>query len=144
MLEEINVGVAVALEAGLIVPVIRNANTKSLINLSANLRSLIEKAKQGTLATREASGGTFTISNLGMFGIDFFAPIINPPECAILGVGRIVKKPIVINDEVKVRSMMTLTLVFDHRIMDGAVAANFLRTIKQTLEDPYTYLVHLL
>ena len=136
MLGDVNIGVAVALEDGLIVPVIHNADKKSITEIVTTLQDLIEKAREGKLLTREASGGTFTISNLGMFGIDFFAPIINPPESAILGVGRIVKKPLVLDDEITIRSTMTLTLVFDHRIMDGAVAARFLQTIKRLLENP--------
>ena len=136
ILEDINIGVALALEDGLIVPVIHKANKKSVIEIAFTMKRLIEKARQGKLLTKEASGGTFTVSNLGMFGIDLFAPIINPPESAILGVGRIVKKPVVMGDKITVRSMMTLTLVFDHRVMDGAVAARFLQTIKQILENP--------
>jgi len=136
ILEDIHIGVAVALEDGLIVPVIHNVNKKSITEIAITLKDLIEKARQGKLLTREVSEGTFTISNLGMFGIDFFAPIINPPESAILGVGRIVKKPVVLNDEITVRLMTTLTLVFDHRIIDGAVAAKFLQTLKEKLENP--------
>lgn len=136
ILEDINIGVATAVEEGLVVPVIQGANTKSVIEIAKTIKTLVEKARQGKLSTKETSGGTFTISNLGTFGIDFFAPIINPPESAILGVGRIVKKPAVINDKITVRSMMTLTLVFDHRIMDGAVAARFLQAVKKTLENP--------
>lgn len=133
---EVNVGVAVALENGLVVPVIHDANKKTLFEIAKEMLSLAEKARTEVLSTEESTGGTFTISNLGMFGIDFFAPIINPPESAILGVGRIVKKAIVANEQVVPRSMMTLTLVFDHRIMDGAVAARFLQTLKENLEKP--------
>ena len=136
MPEEVNVGVAVALEEGLVVPVIHTTNKKALAEIAKEILDLAEKARTGTLSTAENSGGTFTVSNLGMFGIDFFAPIINPPESAILGVGRVVKKPIVINDELALRLMMTLTLVFDHRTMDGAVAAKFLQTLKERLEKP--------
>lgn len=136
MPEEVNVGVAVALEEGLVVPVIHTTNKKALAEIAKEISDLAEKARTGTLSTAESSGGTFTVSNLGMFGIDFFAPIINPPESAILGVGRVVKKPIVINDELALRLMMTLTLVFDHRTMDGAVAAKFLQTLKERLEKP--------
>lgn len=135
---EINIGVAVAIEDGLVVPVVRNANKKTLAEIGKEITWLAEKARTETLAAAESSRGTFTVSNLGMFGIDFFAPIINPPESAILGVGRIVKKPVVINGEVSPRSMMTLTLVFDHRIMDGAVAARFLQTVKENLENAET------
>jgi pyruvate dehydrogenase E2 component (dihydrolipoamide acetyltransferase) len=136
ILEDINIGVAVALEDGLIVPVIHNADKKSITEISATSKDLIEKARQKKLLTREASGGTFTVSNLGMFGIDFFAPIINPPESAILGVGRIVKKPVVLDDKITIRSIIALTLVADHRIIDGAAAARFLQTLKRILENP--------
>jgi pyruvate dehydrogenase E2 component (dihydrolipoamide acetyltransferase) len=136
--DEINIGVAVAIEGGLVVPVVHNANKKTLSAIGKEIAWLAEKARTETLIAAESAGGTFTVSNLGMFGIDFFAPIINPPESAILGVGRIAKKPVVIKDEVWPRSMMTLTLVFDHRIMDGAVAARFLQTVKEKLEKPGT------
>jgi len=134
--EDINIGVAVAIEKGLVVPVIHNANKKSIIEIAKKIKELAEKARKESLSTEESTGGTFTVSNLGMFGIDLFAPIINPPESAILGVGRIVKKPVVLNDKITVRSLMTLTLVFDHRIMDAVVAAKFLQTLKRILKNP--------
>lgn len=134
--EEINVGVAVSIEDGLVVPVIRNANNKTVVQIAKELAALVKKARSEALSTTQSTGGTFTVSNLGMFGIDFFAPIINPPESAILGVGRIAKKPVVVNEEVALRLMMTLTLVFDHRIMDAVVAAKFLQSLKEKLEKP--------
>jgi len=134
--DQINIGIAVSLEDGLVVPVVREANKKTLPVIRKEITDLAEKARKEDLSTAESTGSTFTISNLGMFEIDFFAPIINPPESAILGVGRIVKKPVVVKDEIALRSMMTLTLVFDHRIMDGAVAARFLQTLKKKLENP--------
>lgn len=134
--EDINIGVAVSIENGLLVPVIRNANMKTVVEIAKTIEVLAQKARKGKLSTEDSSGGTFTISNLGMFGIDFFAPIINPPESAILGVGRTIKKPVVLNDRVTTRSMMILTLVFDHRIMDGVIAAKFLQTLKGILEKP--------
>lgn len=134
--EDINIGVAVSIENGLVVPVIRNANKKSVVEIAKAIKMLAQKARTERLSTEDSSGGTFTISNLGMFGIDLFAPIINPPESAILGVGRTIKKPVVLNDKVTIRSMTTLTLVFDHRIMDGAVAAKFLQKLKGILEKP--------
>lgn len=134
--EDINIGVAVSIENGLVVPVIRNANKKSVVEIAKTIKMLAQKARTERLSTEESSGGTFTISNLGMFGIDLFAPIINPPESAILGVGRTIKKPVVLKDKVTIRSMTTLTLVFDHRIMDGAVAAKFLQKLKRNLEEP--------
>ena len=100
-------------------------------------KELIEKARSGNLALNEATGGTFTITNLGMFGIDQGAPIINPPEIAILGVGRIAEKPIVIDGKVEIRPMMNVTLSFDHRVIDGALAARFLQNMKQKIEKPY-------
>ena len=134
--EDINIGIAVAIENGLVVPVIRKANEKTIFEIAKTMKKLAEKSRKERLSTEESTDGTFTISNLGMFGIDFFAPIINPPESAILGVGRVVKKPVVLNDKIIVRSLMTLTLVFDHRIMDGSVAAEFLQTLKGILEKP--------
>lgn len=135
-IEQINVGVAVAIEPGLIVPVIRNAGEKSLIEISKELGNLVSKACKGHLTLDEVTGGTFTITNLGMFRVDAFTPIINPPESAILGVGRIVEKPLVIDGKIEVRSTMVLSLTFDHRVMDGAVAAQFLGKLTQILEKP--------
>jgi len=136
ILKPINIGVAVALEDGLIVPVIRNADKKSLIEIASCLRDLTEKAKQKSLSLDDVTGGTFTISNLGMFGVDTFSPIINPPQSAILGVGAIKDKPVVMDGQITIKPIMTLTLVFDHRILDGATAAVFLKTIKEILEKP--------
>jgi pyruvate dehydrogenase E2 component (dihydrolipoamide acetyltransferase) len=132
--EDVNVGVAVAAEKGLVVPVIRNADKKSLTEIASVLPALVEKARQGELTKDDMSGGTFTITNLGMFGVDVFIPIINPPETAILGVGRVVEKPLAVNGQVTVRPMMQLSLAYDHRVVDGAPAAQFLQTVKKTLE----------
>jgi pyruvate dehydrogenase E2 component (dihydrolipoamide acetyltransferase) len=132
--EDVNVGVAVAAEKGLIVPVIRNADRKSLNDIASILQTLVEKTRQGELTKEDVTGGTFTITNLGMYGVDVFIPIINPPETAILGVGRVVEKPIAVNGQVAVRPMMQLSLAYDHRIVDGAPAARFLQSIKQILE----------
>lgn len=140
IISDINIGVAVATENGLMVPVVHNANKKSLDEIALNMKELIEKARKGKLSIKETTGGTFTITNLGMFGIDTFIPLINPPESAILGVGRVIKKPIVIEEKVAVRSMMTLSLVFDHRVMDGAQAARFLDTLSTILEKPHILL----
>ncbi len=141
IITDINIGVAVALEDGLVVPVIRNANQIGLANISEQVKTLAEKARNNQLTPGELQGGTFTLTNLGNFGVDTFTPIINPPECAILGVGRIVKKPAVHNDEIAIRSMMTLSLTFDHRIVDGAPAAHFLQTVAQYINNPYLLLV---
>ena len=141
LLQEINIGVAVALEDGLVVPVIRNADRERLSEISTQVKDFAERARSNQLTPGELQGGTFTITNLGNFGIDAFTPIINPPESAILGVGRILKKPVVHEDEVVVRSMLTLSLTFDHRVVDGAPAAQFLQTVSNYIQDPYLLLV---
>ena len=141
LLSEINIGVAVALEDGLVVPVVRNADKERLSEISARVRGFAERARRNQLTPGELQGGTFTITNLGNFGIDAFTPIINPPESAILGVGRILKKPVVHNDEIVIRSMLTLSLTFDHRVIDGAPAAQFLQTVAGYIQDPYLLLV---
>ena len=132
--EKIHMGVAVALESGLIVPVIRNADSLSLVEIARTMKKLIEKAKKGKLSLSEVTGGTFTITNLGHFGVEIFTPIINPPQSAILAVGRINEKPVVVNGEIVKRHIMSITLSFDHRIIDGAEAAIFLQGIKTVLE----------
>lgn len=132
--EDVNVGVAVATESGLVVPVIHDADKKSLKEIEVAIRELTEKAKLGKLAKEDVTGGTFTITNLGMYGVEFFTPVINPPEAGILGVGRIVEKPLVTNGKIKTKPIMTLSLSFDHRIVDGAPAAEFLRKVKQNIE----------
>ncbi len=135
--DKVNVGVAVALEDGLIVPVVRDADRKGLKSITKETKDLISKARTNTLSPDEMSGATFTISNLGGYDIDGFTPVINLPEAAILGVGRIVKKPIVnAENEIVPASMMVLSLSFDHRVVDGAQAAEFLKAIKGYLEDP--------
>lgn len=135
--DRVNIGVAVALDEGLIVPVIRDADRKGLKAISAETKELIAKARENTLSPDEMNGATFTISNLGNYDVDGFTPVINLPEAAILGVGRIVRKPIVNeNDEIVPASMMVLSLSFDHRVVDGATAAEFLKKLKGYLEDP--------
>ena len=141
LLQEINIGVAVALEDGLVVPVIRNADKERLSEISGQVKDFAERARGNQLTPGELQGGTFTITNLGNFGVDAFTPIINPPESAILGVGRILKKPVVHEDEIVVRSMLTLSLTFDHRVVDGAPAAQFLQTVSNYIQDPYLLLV---
>ena len=141
LLPEINIGVAVALEDGLVVPVVRNADKERLSEISTQVKDFAERARGNQLTPGELQGGTFTITNLGNFGIDAFTPIINPPESAILGVGRILKKPVVHEDEIVVRSMLTLSLTFDHRVVDGAPAAQFLQTVSGYIQDPYLLLV---
>lgn len=141
LLVDINIGVAVALEDGLVVPVVRNAEKIGLAAISEQIKTMAEKARNNQLTPSELQGGSFTLTNLGNFGIDAFTPIINPPECAILGVGRIVKKPVVQNDEIAIRHMLTLSLTFDHRVVDGAPAAQFLQTVSQYIQNPYLLLV---
>jgi len=135
--EDINVGVAVATEKGLVVPVIHNADKKLLNDIASALRLLVEKAREGKLTKEDLTGGTFTITNLGMYGVDVFIPIINPPETAILGVGRVSEKPVVVNDEITTKPTMHFSLSFDHRIVDGVPAAQFLQRVKQILESGF-------
>lgn len=134
--EDMNIGIAIAVEDGLLVPVIKKADKKTLAEIALEVEKLAEKTRKAGLTGKELSGGTFTISNLGMYGVDIFIPIINPPECAILGVGKISKKPVVVSDNLKIRDIIPLSLSFDHRIVDGVLAAKFLQTLKKTLEYP--------
>ncbi|HEX2032630.1 MAG TPA: dihydrolipoamide acetyltransferase family protein [Chloroflexota bacterium] len=134
--QEINIGVAVTLEQGLLVPVIRQADQKPLQQISQELAELAERARAGRLSMDDLQGGTFTITNLGQVEIDAFTPIVNPPQCAILGVGRIAKKPAVYQDQVVPRHMVSLSLTFDHRIVDGYPAGAFLRDVKRAIETP--------
>jgi pyruvate dehydrogenase E2 component (dihydrolipoamide acetyltransferase) len=136
-LSQVNVGVAVDTERGLVVPVVRNAAVKSLPQIQQTLGELVERALAGRSLPDDLTGGTFTITNLGMFEIDAFSPIINPPESAILGVGRIVAKPVAVERQVVVRDMVTLSLSFDHRLVDGAPAARFLQRLKKLVERPF-------
>jgi pyruvate dehydrogenase E2 component (dihydrolipoamide acetyltransferase) len=141
LIEEVNIGVAIALEDGLIVPVIHHADQKSLTEIASALRDLTQKAKEGKLSLEEVGGGTFTLSNMGMLGIDKLNAIINPPECSILGVGRTVEKPVFYGGEIKVRPMAWFSLSSDHRIVDGAIAARFLNHIKRLVENPAFLLI---
>jgi len=140
----VHIGLAVDTDRGLLVPVIRDVQDKSLRAIAAESARLIEGARKGALRGDELSGSTFSISNLGMYEIDAFTPIINLPECAILGVGRIVPKPVVVDTEaerVAIRHMLFLSLTFDHRLVDGAPAARFLQRVKQFVEQPYLWMV---
>jgi len=134
--EDINIGVAIATPEGLVVPVVHNTNKKHIIDINNEIKALINKAKEKKLRSNDFLNRTFTVSNLGMYDIDFFTAIINPPEAAILSVGRMVEKPVVINKGIQVRSMMYLSLTYDHRIIDGAPAAEFLQTLRSLLENP--------
>jgi pyruvate dehydrogenase E2 component (dihydrolipoamide acetyltransferase) len=136
LISEINIGMAVALEEGLVVPVIRDADRLSLSQLAQQTKLLSEKAQTKKLFPLDYEGGTFTVSNLGMLGVDTFVAIINPPQCAILAVGRVALRAVADEIGIAVRSVMTATLSADHRIVDGAVAARFLSDIKRRLENP--------
>ncbi|MBS7644815.1 2-oxo acid dehydrogenase subunit E2 [Candidatus Bathyarchaeota archaeon] len=132
--EDVNIGVAVATDMGLVVPVIHNADKLPLSEVSEKIRVLAEKARDNRLERADVSNGTFTITNLGMYDVDTFTPLINPPECAILGVGRIAEKPVVNAGRIEIKPMMTLSLSFDHRIVDGAPASRFMQTLKKIIE----------
>jgi len=133
---EVNIGVAVAVEDGLLVPVIKHADKKSLSQINGEVKILAGKAKDKKLQPDEMQGNTFTISNLGMFGIDEFTAIINPPDACILAVGGIIQKPVVKNGHIVVGNTMKVTLSCDHRVVDGASGAQFLQTLKAILEEP--------
>lgn len=139
--KEINIGMAVALEEGLIVPVLRNTDTLSLRQISDTSKDLSQRARSGKLLPEEIRGGTFTVSNLGMYGITAFTPIINPPESAILGVCAIENVLKMIEGNIENRSMMGLCLTIDHRVIDGAQGALFLSRIKALLENPLELLL---
>ena len=132
----VNVGVAVAIEDGLIVPVIRDAGRKTLTEIARESHDLIARARARKLTPDELAGGTFTISNLGMYGIRQFTAVINPPQAAILAVGEAVRQPVVRADQVTVATTMTLTLSIDHRAVDGATGAVFLTRLKELIEEP--------
>jgi pyruvate dehydrogenase E2 component (dihydrolipoamide acetyltransferase) len=135
-LKDINVGMAMAIKDGLIVPVIHNANKKSIVEIAKDRSALIEKGRGGKLGPAEMTGGTFTVSAMGMFGTELFSAIINQPENAILGVGAIIDKPVVVNKQIVIKPMMNLTLSYDHRTIDGADAGRFLQTLKEFHDDP--------
>jgi pyruvate dehydrogenase E2 component (dihydrolipoamide acetyltransferase) len=137
----VHIGLAVDTDRGLLVPVVRDVHTKSLLQIATETMELIERTRQGKVESNELRGATFTITNLGTYEIDTFTPIINLPECAILGVGRLQPKMVVRNEQPCIRKMVTLSLTFDHRIVDGAPAARFLQRVKQFVEQPYLWLV---
>lgn len=141
LFKRIHLGMAVALERGLVVPVIENADKCTLINLSRSIKTQAQRARQGQLSNEEMQGSTFTISNLGAYGVEHFTPVLNPPETGILGVGAVYDIPVYIGDKIKRRSILPLSLTFDHRVLDGAPAAAFLQTVKQYLEEPMTMLL---
>lgn len=139
--DHIHIGMAVAVEDGLLVPVIKFADGKSVQQISVEAKALAEKATTKKLSPQEMEGNTFTISNLGMFGIEEFTAIINPPDACILAVGAIRQEPAVVNGEVKVSNRMKVTLSCDHRVVDGATGAKFLQTLKAVLENPVSVLL---
>lgn len=139
--KDVNIGVAVAVEDGLLVPVVRYSDIKTLSQINSEVKHLAGKAKDRKLQPDEMQGNTFTISNLGMFGIEEFTAIINPPDSCILAVGAIIEKPIVKNGEIVIANMMKVTLSCDHRTVDGATGAQFLQTFKAILEDPIRLMV---
>ncbi|MGE5619163.1 MAG: 2-oxo acid dehydrogenase subunit E2 [Sphingomonadaceae bacterium] len=141
LLEPIHIGIAVALEEGLIVPVLRDADRRTVREIAQESRRLAQGARDGSLSVDEVTGSTFTITNLGSYGVDGFTPIINSPEVAILGVGRIAEKPVIHENEIARRSTMVLSLTIDHRVVDGAPAAEFMRTLKELIENPYRLLL---
>ncbi|MDD5370379.1 MAG: 2-oxo acid dehydrogenase subunit E2 [Anaerolineaceae bacterium] len=134
--KRVQVGVAVALPEGLIVPVVRDADQKNLAQIAAEVKDKSDRARTGRLTPADVAGGTFTLSNLGPYGIEAFTAILAPGQTGILAVGAAQKEPVVIGERVEIRSMMHLTLGCDHRVADGAVAAQFLATLRQALENP--------
>ncbi|HLI71291.1 MAG TPA: dihydrolipoamide acetyltransferase family protein [Ktedonobacteraceae bacterium] len=139
--KQVHIGVAVALEQGLIVPVLHNADKRGILDIARESRRLAEAARSNKLKPEDLSGGTFTISNLGMFDVESFTAVINPPESAILAVGSITPTPAVIDGQVVVRERMKVTLSSDHRALDGAIAARFLQEVKKLLEEPFGLLL---
>lgn len=138
---DVNIGLAVAVSDGLMVPVIKNVVGKGLADLTKDAKDIGQRARENKLLPDQLKGSTFTISNLGMYAVDAFTPIINQPESAILGVGRIQDKPVAVNGALEIRPMMVLSMSFDHRVIDGAPAAAFLTELKQILENPFELLV---
>jgi pyruvate dehydrogenase E2 component (dihydrolipoamide acetyltransferase) len=137
----IHIAVAVDTSAGLLAPVVRDVPALGIRELTARIADLTSAAESGQLGTAELTGGTFTISNLGAYGIDAFTPILNLPQCAILGLGRIEKRAAVVGAQIVARDQMVLSLTFDHRVVDGAPAAKFLATLRQGIENPGPWLV---
>jgi pyruvate dehydrogenase E2 component (dihydrolipoamide acetyltransferase) len=133
---EINIGIAIDTERGLVVPVLKEVGKLSLLGINQALNELVQRTLTGKTLPEEFTGGTFTVTNLGAFGVDSFTPIINPPEAAILGVGRIKAKPVAIERMMGIKDMITMSLSFDHRLIDGAPAARFLQRICQLIENP--------
>ncbi|MFO7913771.1 MAG: 2-oxo acid dehydrogenase subunit E2, partial [Desulfotignum sp.] len=138
-----HIGFAADTPRGLLVPVIQDADQHSLATLGMRIRHLAQQAKKGEIQVENLTGGTFSVTNVGAIGGTHVLPIINYPESAILGMGRVVKKPVVKDDEIKIRLMLPLTLCFDHRVADGAQAARFVRDLVEMLEDPMKFMAHI-
>jgi pyruvate dehydrogenase E2 component (dihydrolipoamide acetyltransferase) len=139
--DSVHLGIAVALENGLVVPVISHAEKLSIREISKKIKDLSLRVKEGKLESEEMKGSTFTLTSLGAYGVEFFTPVLNPPEVGILGVGTVADTPVFVGDVVERRSLLPLSLTFDHRVIDGAPASKFLSTIKDYLEKPYKMLV---
>jgi len=131
-----NISFAVGTEKGLVVPVLRNADELSFADIEKNIVSISEKARSGKLTIQDLQGGTFTISNGGVYGSMLSTPILNPPQSGVLGMHNIIERPVVIDNQIKIRSIMYLALSYDHRIIDGKDAVSFLKNVKENLEDP--------
>jgi pyruvate dehydrogenase E2 component (dihydrolipoamide acetyltransferase) len=131
-----NVGIAVAIPNGLVVPVLRSCETKTIPQLAAERADLVERTRGGKLQAQDLEGGSFTISNLGMYGVERFVAVLNPPQAGILAVGAIEERAVALDGEIVARPVMEMTLTCDHRSVDGATASEFLRTVKQFLEEP--------
>jgi pyruvate dehydrogenase E2 component (dihydrolipoamide acetyltransferase) len=136
LLPDVHIGLAVDTERGLLVVVVRDADQKSIPDISRETRDKAERAVAGTITPEELSGGTFTLTNLGAFGVEAFTPIINPPEVAVLGVGRIEPAPMAYQGQIALRQRMVLSLTFDHRLIDGAPAARFLARVRELVGRP--------
>ena len=141
LFNNVDISVAVAIEGGLITPIVKNADQKSIVEISSEMKLLAKKAREGKLQPEEFQGGSFSISNLGMYGIDNFSAIVNPPQSCILAVSRAVERPIAVNGLIKVANMMNITLSADHRCVDGAVAAEFLKALRNFIENPILMLL---
>jgi len=137
MFEDINIGVAMVIQDGLIVPTVKQASKKSITQIAQETKDMGQRSKKNELTPEELTGSTFTVSNLGPFKVDLFIPVINPPETAILALGQIKKKPVVVDDRIEVRSMMMASCAVDHRVLDGAPAGQFLEALKDYLENPF-------
>lgn len=136
LFQDINIGVSVATPEGVMTPVVKGADHRSLLDISQEIKGLTERARSHTLKLQEITGGTFTITNMGMYQIDTFTPVLNPPQAAILGVGRIKETPAAMDGALVSTPVMDLSLTIDHRVLDGAQAAEFLRTLAGSLETP--------